>query len=101
MKSNVKIETLDQSPRGVWPRTFWWGSAASMAIIAIQALNSSDAADGTNPPTPAAVRSSSAFTPEESPSGPNDRWLDHSVVNVHSTAHASDLPGASIAEWGP
>ena len=26
--------------------------------------------------------------------------LDHSVVNQHSTAHDSDLPGTSIAEYG-
>ena len=30
-----------------------------------------------------------------------DVFMDHSVVNEHSTAHESDLPGASIAEWGP
>ncbi|ABE42672.1 hypothetical protein [Polaromonas sp. JS666] len=26
--------------------------------------------------------------------------LDHTVVNQHSTAHDSDLPGASIAAYG-
>jgi hypothetical protein len=30
-----------------------------------------------------------------------DVFMDHSVVNEHGTAHESDLPGASIAEWGP
>jgi hypothetical protein len=30
-----------------------------------------------------------------------DVFMDHSVVNEHSTAYESDLPGASIAEWGP
>ena len=30
-----------------------------------------------------------------------DAFMDHSVVTEHSTAHESDLPGASIAEWGP
>jgi hypothetical protein len=38
---------------------------------------------------------------------PDDPWMrsyvtfDHSVVNQHSTAHGSDQPGASIAEYGP
>ena len=28
------------------------------------------------------------------------QWLDHAVVNQSSTAHESDVPGASIAAYG-
>jgi len=83
--------------------TMLWSAAVLVAALTALAFGvSSEASD--DPPT----SNDLAEVPSPSASGvdadhpPHDyAFMDHSVVNVHSTAHESDKPGSSIAEWGP
>lgn len=83
--------------------TLLWSATVLVAALTALAFGvSSEASD--DPPTGNDV----AEVPGPSPSGVDadqppryDVFMDHSVVNEHSTASESDLPGSSIAEWGP
>ena len=79
--------------------------SAAVMIVALTALAfgvSSEASedhfirnDVAEAPSPSASGVDAGQAPQ------NDMFMEHSVVTEHSTAHESDLPGASIAEWGP
>jgi len=83
--------------------TLLWSATVLVAALTALAFGvSSEASD--DPPT----RNDGAEVPGPSASGVDaeqppryDVFMDHSVVNEHSTASESDLPGSSIAEWGP
>jgi len=79
----------------------WSGSAAVIIGIAIPAFGTSEASDAPDSSATSTAWPPSAAMPDASASAHDYQWFDHSVVNVHSTAHESDLPGSSIAEWGP
>ena len=82
--------------------TMLWSAAVMLAALTALAFGvSSEASD--DPPT-----STVADVPAPPASGVDadqrpryDVFMDHSVVNEHSTAYESDQPGSSIAEWGP
>jgi len=82
--------------------TMLWSAAVLVAALTALAFGvSSEASD--DPP----ARNDIAEVPGSPTSGVDadqpryDVFMDHSVVNEHSTADESDQPGSSIAEWGP
>jgi len=79
----------------------WWAAVLVASLTALVFEVSSEASDqllGNDLP---GVLSPSARGVGAGQPPRYDVFMDHSVVNEHSTAHESDLPGASIAEWGP
>ena len=79
----------------------WWAAVLVAALTALVFEVSSEASEqllGNDLPE---VLSPSARGVDAGHLPRYDVFMDHSVVNEHSTAHESDLPGASIAEWGP
>lgn len=93
--------TRQRSHKFDW--TMLWSAAVLLAALTALAFGvSSEASD--DPPTSNTV----AEVPGLPASGVDtdqplqyDVFMDHSVVNKHSTADESDQPGSSIAEWGP
>jgi hypothetical protein len=83
--------------------TLLWSAAVLVAALTALAFGvSSEASD--DPPTGndvAEVPSPSAHGVDADEPPRYDVFMDHSVVNEHSTADESDQPGSSIAEWGP
>jgi len=82
-------------------RLLWWAAVMVAAVTALVFEVSSEASDqllGNDLP---GVLSPSARGVDAGQPPRYDVFMDHSIVNEHSTAHESDLPGASIAEWGP
>ena len=83
--------------------TMLWSATVLVAALAALAFGvSSEASD--DPPTSndvAEVPSLSASGVDADQPPRYDVFMDHSVVNEHSTADESDKPGSSIAEWGP
>ena len=80
-----------------------WSAAVLVAALAALVFGvSSEASD--DPPTSNNVAEVPGLPASGVDAGPPPRYdvfMDHSVVNEHSTADESDQPGSSIAEWGP
>jgi len=79
--------------------------SAAVLLVALAALAFGVSSEASDDPL---IRSDVAEAPSSSASGVGadqppryDVFMDHSVVNEHSTADESDQPGSSIAEWGP
>jgi hypothetical protein len=100
MSPNLVNTLRTQSPFLRSPAT-WVGTGLFMALLALPLL------DRTEPSKLRTAGSAAAAEVMVSSSRGSDatheypaQLMDHSVVNQHSTAHESDLPGASIAEYG-
>jgi len=79
----------------------WWAAVLVAALTALVFEVSTEASDqllGNHLP---GVLGASARGVDAGQPPRYDVFMDHSVVNEHGTAHESNLPGASIAEWGP
>ena len=79
----------------------WWAAVLVAALTALVFEVSSEASDQLPGNDLPGVLGPSGTALDAGRPPRYDVFMDHSVVNQHSTAHESDLPGASIAEWGP
>jgi hypothetical protein len=79
----------------------WWVAVLVAALAALVFEVSSEASEQLLANDPAEVLSHTERGVDAGHLPRYDVFMDHSVVNQHSTSHESDLPGASIAEWGP
>lgn len=92
----------DRSPGNAWPVTIWLLLGVALLTMAFLLMGIPSLAGGSRPVAGAGRVAPFSVTGEvdQSRLRPVERF-DHSVVNEQSTAHDSDMPGASIGTYAP
>lgn len=102
MNPNPKSTFSDRSPGNGWPVSIWFLLGVALVAMAFVLMGGPSLADGSRSVAgPGRVAPFSATGEVDQSRLRSVERFDHSVVNEQSTAHDSDMPGASIGAYAP